>query len=531
MNADRTDRTDPSDAATKTLLPDIAGLYCLIIFTLLAFFGGGKMLNDHDTLMHIRAGEVMIEQGRLLTSDIFSHTAYGASWTAHEWLAEVIMGGLHLLAGLPGVVIFYCLLAALSFWLLFRLAREIGGDWPSFLVVSFALILAARHLLARPHIFTWLLGILTLFLLLRGRPRHLYALPLLTAFWANVHGAFAVGLFLQAVFLAGPVLDRWPGWRKSAWLALLAEKKHALIVLALSAAAVGLNPFGFALYLFPFQVSTPLFMTSINEWLGTNFQTHWPARFYLLFFFFLLLANREKIPWAERLLLLFWVNAALAHARHVSLAGILLVPFQVRLLASLASAWQERLSGLRARFLPSRGQELALSPWGGPVLTILLAVALFGVSALDVPAWQGQAAGRFALPEKFPRAAARYLKEQRPAGRMFNEHGLGGFLIYELADPRVFIDGRVDMYGEKIFADYLKIAAMREGAEERLDEYGIDWLIFSRQAALVRYLKATGRWTSVYEDEQVAILVRALRAARSDKGQVTRGKGQGTSDE
>lgn len=506
MNADRSDRSDPSDPEKKTLLPDVAGLVCLITFVILAFFGGGKMLNDHDTLMHIRAGEVMIEQGRLLSSDIFSHTAHGAPWTAHEWLAEVIMGALHQGAGLAGVVLFYCLLAVLSFWLLFRLARGIGGDGPAFFAVVPALILAAPHLLARPHIFTWFLGILTLSILLRGRVRHLYALPLLTAFWANVHGAFAVGLLLQGIFLAGPVLDCWPGRSRAAWLALATAKKHALAVLALSVAAVGLNPFGFALYLFPFQVSSPLFVAHINEWLGTNFQSHLAARFYLLFLFFLLLARREKIPWAERLLLLFWVNAALAHARHVSLAGIFLVPLQVRLLASLTAPWQERLAGLRARFLSRTGPDLVLSSWSGPVLTMALALVLIGASAMELPAWQEQAARRFALPEKFPRAAAHYLREQRPAGKMFNEHGLGGFLIYELDDPQVFMDGRVDMYGEKIFADYLEIAGLRPGAEERLEEYGIAWLIFSRQAALVRYLRATGRWRTLYEDEVVAIL-------------------------
>lgn len=491
----------------KTALPDIAGLYCFIIFAILAFFGGKKMLGDHDTLMHIKAGRVMLEQGGLLTRDIFSHTAPGAPWTAHEWLAEILMGALHQLAGLPGVVLFYCLLAALSFWLLFRLASRIAGDWLAFFAVSVALLLAARHLLARPHIFTWFFGVLTLFILLRGKNRHLYVLPILTAIWANVHGAFPVSLLLQGVMLTGHVLDHWPGRDRPGWFALLAERKHALIVLALSVAAVGLNPFGLTLYLFPFQISTPLVAGSINEWLGTNFQSFWLARLYLLFFFFLLLINREKIGWADRLLLLVWVNAALAHARHVSLAGIFLLPFQLTLLRPAVTHWKSRLPRLPIRFL-ARGPELALSGWTGPALTTALAVSLFTASAVGLPAWRTQEEKRFSLPKKFSQSAIEYLKKQRPAGKMFNEHGLGGFLIYALPDPRVFIDGRVDMYGEKILADYLEIARLGEKTDVRLDDYRIDWLIFSRRMPLVRYLKATGRWNVAYEDDEVAILTR-----------------------
>ena len=38
---------------------------------------------------------------------------------------------------------------------------------------------------------------------------------------------------------------------------------------------------------------------------------------------------------------------------------------------------------------------------------------------------------------------------------MFNEYALGGYLLYALnPPPKVFIDGRADMYGEQILSDY-----------------------------------------------------------------------------
>ncbi|MEZ4483960.1 MAG: hypothetical protein R2864_04985 [Syntrophotaleaceae bacterium] len=96
------------------VLPDLPGLFGLIAFVTLVIFDGGKALMDGDTFWHIKAGSTMLDQGRLLSQDIFSHTANGIPWTAHEWLTEVIMAALHRFGGLQGVALFF-FIAALSF--------------------------------------------------------------------------------------------------------------------------------------------------------------------------------------------------------------------------------------------------------------------------------------------------------------------------------------------------------------------------------------------------------------------------------
>ena len=199
----------PSPNRISRFLPDIGGIYCLVVFLALTAFAGGRALIDGDTLWHIKAGEVMINRGAVLTTDIFSHTAYGHPWMAHEWLAEVIMAAIHSWAGVPGVVIFYFLLTALSFWLLFLLANPYDDPWLAFFCISIAFGLALSHLLARPHIFSWFFGTLTLYLLKR-RGRWLYILPPLTALWANIHGGFVLGIVLQGLYLAG---RDWKGGR------------------------------------------------------------------------------------------------------------------------------------------------------------------------------------------------------------------------------------------------------------------------------------------------------------------------------
>ena len=114
-----------------------------------------------------------------------------------------------------------------------------------FFCISIAFGLALSHLLARPHIFSWFFGTLTLFLLER-RGRWLYILPPLTALWANIHGGFVLGIVLQGLYVAGAGLERGASlFRQGELQSFFREQQRPLLVLLLSVLATGLNPFGF----------------------------------------------------------------------------------------------------------------------------------------------------------------------------------------------------------------------------------------------------------------------------------------------
>ena len=486
------------------ILPDAAGVLSIVLFSSLVFLGGKYLLRCADTLWHIKAGSIMLAQRSLITHDIFSHTADGKPWMAHEWLSEVVMALCHQVAGLAGVVIFFSLLAACTFWLLLRLARYYLDDPPALFCAFVALFLAGSHLLARPHLFTWFFGALTIFILSVRRDK-LFLLPPLTLIWANFHGGFLIGLVVQALFLAGFLLDNRPSpvSLRQWWTTALQCKKPALILL-LSTLAALVTPFGLELFLFPFQVTKEVFINNIGEWAPPNLRSMWYFRFYLLTILLLLSLRRERISWTNLLLLLFFVNAAFRHVRHVSLAGIFLTP----LLIELITPWVERFR----RLLPARkseAEQLALSPLSGPVITVALAAVLLTIGSVNPPAWQRFSEKSFPLPESFSPSAIHYLAEHPPPGRMFNEYTLGGYLIYALDPPqKVFIDGRADMYGEKVFTDYWKITKVDKETDALLAQYGVEWIIFPWARPLVRYLRAGGDWSEVYRDTQLAILVR-----------------------
>ncbi len=494
------------------LLPDLAGLFSFLILVVLLLSGGtDKMLMDADTLWHIKAGEVMLEQGTILTKDIFSHTAYSNSWTAHEWLAEIIMGLLHKFGGIPAVTLFYMLLIAFTFWFLYKICCT---DTPAFLVVLCVLsgyILSSSHLLARPHIFTWFFGVITLGILQKGpRSKLFYLLPPFAALWANLHGGFLFCILFQVFFIAGQLLDRITSQPRPSLRALFQNIQKPLCILFATVLAVCINPFSYHLLLFPFHATLPIYTQHINEWLSPNFQVFWHYRLYFILVILILFFHAKRVNWTYRLLILFFFNAALTHVRHISLTGIFLCPVWCEVL----SPWATKLKHFFKK--ESRNKDLRLSPYSGPIATLTCFIALLFLFHA-YPTKAQNILSSFSAHKRYdPQNALNYLKENPQKGNMFNAYHWGGLLIYNFGpQQKVFIDGRADMFGEKVFGDYIEITKVTEQTNDLLSEYKVDWIFFDSTAPLTLYLKATGMWKEVYTDESIAILARINNFANS----------------
>lgn len=65
-----------------------------------------------------------------------------------------------------------------------------------------------------------------------------------------------------------------------------------------------------------------------------------------------------------------------------------------------------------------------------------------------------------------PVAATEYLKNHKPPGRLFNSYNWGGYLLYNLPDYPVFVDGRTDLYNDLIINEWLKVVQARGVARD-----------------------------------------------------------------
>ncbi|MBE0576189.1 MAG: hypothetical protein IH613_09865 [Desulfuromonadales bacterium] len=460
------------------------------------------LFSDGDPFWHIKVGSVMLEQQSLIDSDIFSHTAFGTPWTAHEWLSEIIMAGIHNVAGLEGILCFFLLIAALSFWLLFKITEKYANQWVTLGCVALALTFSQGHLAARPHMFTWLFMLITLAILTSGG-KWLYWLPVVMVVWANLHGGFILGLVLQMIFILGSVLENHFSL-KTPWHETLRLQKLPAVVLLLCILAVGLNPFGYELLAFPFQVSKGVFSVMINEWKAPNLQDMWYFRLYLVALVLLISLAKSSVTWTERLLIVFFLNAALTHMRHVSLMLIALTPFIARMVYNQLDRWRYRSIENQEK------NQLHLSTKTGPIVTVVIALGLFISSSIDHRSLMFLTPGEIIKVETEQlNQLVDYLEKDLPDGKMFNEYSLGGYLLYALTPPpKVFIDGRADMYGEQILSDYDKIQSSSPEREKLLDQYEIDWAVFEKDSDLVRDLIGTGSWQTTFSNKYYAVVTR-----------------------
>src|ERR1019366_750711 len=241
---------------------------------------------------------------------------------------------------LNGVVLFTAVIIACTFALLFRFVLRRSG---SFVVAVGLTLLAAAaaqvHMLARPHVLTWLFTLLWVEALYRfeeGRLSALLCLPPLMLLWVNVHGGFILGLVLLALFGCSRI-----------WNSLMAPSAgdHQKIVqLALAfctcLAVTLLNPYGYKLHIYLYRfLSNGFLMNSIAEFMSPNFH----ASAYRYFELFILLSvlgfawARERVTATDMLLQLFSIHAGLFALRNLPISAILVSLSMAPLWAGIVS--------------------------------------------------------------------------------------------------------------------------------------------------------------------------------------------------
>src|SRR5262252_2004415 len=232
--------------------------------------------SNNDIWIHLKTGEYVLTHGWVPIKDPYSFIAADHDYVAHEWLSGVLFYLVYAPLGVVGLIFFKALVIAATCALLLDTARTLGGRL-SVILPSFTLFLyvASARYLERPHIFSYLMAAvyLWLFFRYRERGRHrlwLYLIPVAHVVWTNLHGGWVQGLAMVATFALGESLifarARWLGFgREKAVSAGDLKLLWALVPACLAAAIV--NPYGLRILTFPLELTgLQLFMASVYEW-------------------------------------------------------------------------------------------------------------------------------------------------------------------------------------------------------------------------------------------------------------------------
>ena len=333
----------------------------------------GRLLGDATIGWHIRNGQQMLHTHAITRTDPFSVTMGGQTWYAWEWLYDIVIAGMHHWLGLNGVVFFTAFIVALTFAVTLRICVRRGADLP---VAAFLLVLSLGasmiHLLARPHVLSWLFAVIWFQILestesMDAPWRRLWYLPVLMMFWANLHGGFVLGFALLGLYLLSGAICYFRSRDQEMRRRMTRRLRALRMVTAASLLASLVNPYGYQLHLHVYRyLSSRWLMNHIDEFLSPNFHGVAQQCFVaiLLITILVLAAARHKPSLSRVLVLLFATYSGLYASRSLPVSSLLITlivaPLGTQALAeardnlkSLASS--ARLSFAMAGAYGSRG--------------------------------------------------------------------------------------------------------------------------------------------------------------------------------
>jgi hypothetical protein len=484
-------------------------VFILFLLAVTLLRGHQASNTDGDLGRHLRVGEtILAERGRGYT-DRFSHTMAGQPFVPYEWLSELVFAGAHRLGGLPGVLVLTGILVAAAGVLVMLFLQRSGADpLAAFATAILGGVLGAVHWLARPHLFTLVGAVATLWLLERGGRRAPLAAVGIFALWANLHGGFLYGLVLIGLYLVGDLLEHRWGHGQARWMGRL--RQHGLLL----AGALGgtlLNPSG------------PGLLAHVTGYLGKGYLVDGTAEyqspdFHALYGRVFLvavlgvvagLALAGRRPSFPRLAV---VLASLAFAmmsiRNIPLFGLVALPLVVLHLSGGAAVWRgPLLDRLRAGF-GEAARSAWFGVWSAGAVGVMLAAAIFRWSPGGAPLVEAAFD-----PKVFPVEAVARARAAGRSGAVFNEFAWGGYLLYAWPEQRVFIDGQTDFYGEALTREYAALREARGRWASRLDERGIELVVVPADAPLAVRLSAEPGWERWHQDPTASVFVRQQQAS------------------
>ncbi len=452
---------------------------------------------DPDIWWHIRVGDWILQHQAVPHTAIYSQYEPSRAWIAYSWGFEVLVSWAFRILGLasiPVVLILFRGIVLLSVFVM--IARISNRFWLSWLLTVAAAFPLTSVMVLRPIMFTILFFAVELMLLFearrQGSAKPLWWLPLVLLVWANTHIQFVYGLALLGLFVGCELLARaapkeWKS-RLSAGLENIPALRLVLIF-ALSFLATLIGPYWGKLYVVILEYAKDVsHYNGITELVALSFRqvSDYVVLILLMVAWFVL--GRKKVD-------LF--------------TGSLLFASAITSFRSNRDQWFLTLVAC-AVIAESLTQEREQSPkrfslrWQYVTAFVLSFVLAFSIGVNIGLTPQNLVAG---IDTFYPIRATEFIRDQHLPGPMYNNFDWGGFLIFNLREYPVSIDGRNDLYGAELFN---RMQQTSQGIDWQSDSQleSANFVLLQKTEPLVPILAASTKYKLVYADHLAVIFVK-----------------------
>ncbi len=487
------------------LFPSLGSLLFIIMLLM-----GLSSIQSYDLFWHLATGEFIVNNWAIPDSDPFSFTMQGEPWIAHEWLSDLIFYVVYSLdrVDYSGIILLKGLIIALTYRLLFAGIRKRLGALMSFIVVFWSAVLGYEVWSERPQIFSLLLFVVLL-RMLDGDDRlgnkKLLWVPLLMALWANLHGGWIYGAMLVVFYV---LCESWRVFSQKSNNSVLNRLRHPGVLLFGCGIATMISPYGIRNTLYPLQyLGETAHKLYLTEWWSPSFPEEWALLISMIGIFVILSFRRYKGGLFPFIILLASLMLTLDSIRHIGILGLCLAWWLSRVIKGFGSASPKaRLTARITKMLDNiERNESALRSGFWETICILIVILCYVFSCPLKGIMLPGGIERGLVPED----GIRFINEQlEPEARILNFYAWGGEIIW-MTEHKVFIDGRADLYSDKLLPNYMRIMGVHQGWEELLDDYEVTHIFIPKECTLSDVLGYHPSWRIIYAGEHSILYARA----------------------
>lgn len=473
------------------------------------FFCRYTLLTASDLGRHITNGQVILETGKIFSTNLYSYTTPEYHAPNHHWLFGVIVYGLYHSLGFAGITIVTAALYASSAGIIFWYIGRKYGRIAMIIAATLIIPLMAERAEVRPEAFSIFFFALEIVLLLLWNQKKISTLYLTIAFfciavlWVNIHIFFFITVIVLGSFgLQALVEKNWQNvWQLCVvgLIGLVGTLCNPLFIEGAIYPTKILQEYGYEIA----ENQTPYFFL---QYYTTRF--HW----YLVGMFigtlitggFVIKKYGFKYTAILVLFLIFLIftNKLIRFANFYALTAALIVGICIQALQPFIAQVTEKIK--KNTVLLSVTSFLSF----GVVATML-------GSGMFFPLRPGFGLG---LVPKINNSAE-FFKQLQVTGPIFNNFDIGGYLIYHLyPEYRVYVDNRAEAYPASFLEEY-KAAQLDPTVWQKIDaQYQFGAIYFNRlertdwsQQFLITTFQ-NEQWIPIYVDQYTIIFIRNIPA-------------------